>query len=169
MTMPRLSEPALKRLEDARARSDELARQLSDPATFGDARRAAELGREQAELADVISNYARYRELAMRLDEATRYRKPDAGAGAHRLGGEKRIEHARADIVRNAGPVVGNFDNNKIAIGRRAYANPPRLRLSLQGLLGIDQKVGQNLGHLVGIAEDGRQAGGERLLYLDAG
>src|SRR6266581_1542397 len=68
--MPRLSEAALKRLEDASARSEELARELSDPATFGDARRAAELGREQAELTLVVDQYRRYRQLAAQLDEA---------------------------------------------------------------------------------------------------
>ena len=68
--MPRLSETALKRLEEARARSEELARELSDPAIFSDARRAAEVGREQAELADVVANYERYVELIARVDEA---------------------------------------------------------------------------------------------------
>ena len=68
--MPPLSEAARKRLEEARARSDELARELSDPATFGEAGRAAELGREQAELAGVVSGYERYVELAARLEEA---------------------------------------------------------------------------------------------------
>src|SRR3954453_14379110 len=68
--MPRLSDTALKRLEDARARSDELAKELSDPATFEDARRAADLSREHSELVDVVANYARYSELATRLDEA---------------------------------------------------------------------------------------------------
>src|SRR5579864_5710874 len=68
--MPRLSEAALKRLEEARARSEELAHELSDPGTFGDARRAAELSREHAELADVVDKFERYSELASRLDEA---------------------------------------------------------------------------------------------------
>jgi peptide chain release factor 1 len=68
--MPRLSEAALKRLDEARTRSEELARELSDPATFGDARRAAELGREQAELADPVARYARYLELVAGLHEA---------------------------------------------------------------------------------------------------
>ena len=68
--MNRLSEVALKRLEDASARLDELTRELSDPATFGDARRAADLGREQAELAPVVEGYRRYQQLAGQLDEA---------------------------------------------------------------------------------------------------
>ncbi|MBV9580117.1 MAG: peptide chain release factor 1 [Chloroflexi bacterium] len=68
--MPRLSDVALKRLDEARVRSDELARELSDPATFEDARRAAELSREHSELADIAARYDRYTELVARLDEA---------------------------------------------------------------------------------------------------
>src|SRR4051794_18468334 len=68
--MPRLSDAALKRLEDVRARSEELARELSDPATFGDARRAAELSREHSELSDIAARYDRYAQLAGQLDEA---------------------------------------------------------------------------------------------------
>ena len=68
--MARLTDTALKRLDDARARADELTRELSDPATFEDARRAADLGREQAELAGVVERYDRYSRLATRLDEA---------------------------------------------------------------------------------------------------
>src|SRR3982750_317557 len=68
--MPRLAEPALRRLEEARARSEELARELSNPATFEDARRAAELSREHSDLADIAAKYARYTELVARLEEA---------------------------------------------------------------------------------------------------
>jgi peptide chain release factor 1 len=68
--MARLSDAALKRLEEASARSDELARELSDPATFNDARRAAELGREQAELTDVVSSYSRYCQVLGQLEQA---------------------------------------------------------------------------------------------------
>jgi peptide chain release factor 1 len=68
--MPRLSDVALKRLEEARARSDELARELSDPATFEDARRAAEISREHSELAEIAERYNRYTELVARLQEA---------------------------------------------------------------------------------------------------
>jgi peptide chain release factor 1 len=66
----RLSEVALKRLEDARARVDELSSELSNPATFEDARHAAEIGREQGELAGVVEQYARYRALLAEIDGA---------------------------------------------------------------------------------------------------
>jgi len=68
--MPRLSEAALKRLEEVRTRSDELEKELADPATFEDARAAAELSREHSELADIVAKYTRYVSLAGRLDEA---------------------------------------------------------------------------------------------------
>ncbi len=68
--MPRLSESALRRLEEARERVDALSTELSDPATFGDSRRAAELGREQSELASVVEQYERYRSLIGQLGEA---------------------------------------------------------------------------------------------------
>src|SRR6266511_2537320 len=68
--MARLSEPALKRLDEARERAEQLAQELSDPATFGDARRAAVLGREQVELASVVENYERYRALVDQVDQA---------------------------------------------------------------------------------------------------
>jgi peptide chain release factor 1 len=66
----RLSEAALKRLEDARARVDALSSELSNPATFEDARHAAEIGREQGELAGVVEQYARYRALLAEIDGA---------------------------------------------------------------------------------------------------
>src|SRR5688500_13285971 len=68
--MARLTEAALARLEDARQRAETLATELSDPATFADARRAADLGREQAELSSVVEQYERYRTLVDQLDEA---------------------------------------------------------------------------------------------------
>jgi len=68
--MARLSEAALKRLDEARARSDELTRELSDPATFGDARRAADLGREQVELSSMVESYERYQALLGQIEQA---------------------------------------------------------------------------------------------------
>src|SRR5919202_1576439 len=68
--MPRLSEIAVKRLEEARERAESLARELSDPATFEDARRAADLGREQVELASVVQQFERYQSLVGQLQQA---------------------------------------------------------------------------------------------------
>jgi peptide chain release factor 1 len=66
----RLTESALKRLDEARARADELATELSNPATFEDARRAAELGREQGELANVVEQYDRYQAVVAEMEGA---------------------------------------------------------------------------------------------------
>lgn len=68
--MARLSEAARQRLDGARERYDRLAEELSDPTTFDDQRRAADLGREQAELADTIERYARYQDLVSQVGEA---------------------------------------------------------------------------------------------------
>src|SRR5918997_185268 len=68
--MARLTEAALARLEEVRERAETLAKELSDPATFSDARRAAELSREHAELSGVVSRYEQYQTLLAQLDEA---------------------------------------------------------------------------------------------------
>jgi peptide chain release factor 1 len=68
--MARLSEAALRRLDDARERADTLSEELSDPAIFEDARRAADVGREQAELSAVVEHYDRYRALLAQIEQA---------------------------------------------------------------------------------------------------
>jgi peptide chain release factor 1 len=99
--MPRLSDAALKRLDDARARSDELARELSDPATFEDARRAAELSREHAELADIAAQYERYTGLVARLDEAEDLLRDGADEDMQALAREEvaEVEPQVSDVV----------------------------------------------------------------------
>jgi len=68
--MVRLSDAALERLEEARDRAHRLSEELSDPATFGDARRAADLSREQVELASVAERFERYQSLLGQLAQA---------------------------------------------------------------------------------------------------
>jgi len=68
--MARLTDANLRRLQEASERSAELSTELSDPATFGDARRAAELGREQVELAPVVERYERYQTLLGQIAQA---------------------------------------------------------------------------------------------------
>src|SRR5919202_3488151 len=68
--MPRLSEAALERLAEAERRYEVVGEELSDPATFNDGRRAADLGREQAELAGVVDGYQRYRALLDQIEQA---------------------------------------------------------------------------------------------------
>jgi peptide chain release factor 1 len=66
----RLSDGALKRLDEARERVDVLSTELSDPTIFEDARRAADVGREQVELAGVVDHYDQYRALVAQADQA---------------------------------------------------------------------------------------------------
>ncbi len=66
----RLSETAVERLEMARQRYTAIGEELSNPATFEDSRRAAELGREQAELGSVVASYARYGTLVEQIGQA---------------------------------------------------------------------------------------------------
>src|SRR3981081_2497774 len=68
--MARLRETALRRLDEARDRADALSQELSDPAIFEDARRAAEVGSEQAELSTVVEHFDRYRGLLGQLGQA---------------------------------------------------------------------------------------------------
>ena len=48
-----------------------------------------------------------------------------AGAGADRFGGEKRLEHARLDLRRNAGAIVHDFDHELVVFQRSADTNFP--------------------------------------------
>src|SRR2546428_13960464 len=68
--MARLTEGAVKRLEDARDRAQQLSDELSDPGTFSDPRRAADLGREQVELSSVVERYERYQGLLGQIEQA---------------------------------------------------------------------------------------------------
>jgi peptide chain release factor 1 len=90
--MTRLSEAAVKRLDEARTRSDELARELSNPATFEDARRAAELSREHSELSEIAERYARYTELMARLQQAEDLLRDGADEDLQALAREEQAE-----------------------------------------------------------------------------
>jgi peptide chain release factor 1 len=68
--MARLTEASLKRLDEARERAGELAEALSDPGAYSDARRGAELSREQGELSSVLDRYDRYRSLLDQVEQA---------------------------------------------------------------------------------------------------
>jgi peptide chain release factor 1 len=88
----RLSESAIKRLEDACARVDILSTELSDPDTFSDARHAADLGREQAELAGVVEQYERYRTLLGQLTDTEEMLEDGANDDLRALASEEIAE-----------------------------------------------------------------------------
>jgi peptide chain release factor 1 len=66
----RLTETAVQRLSAARERYAAIGEELSDPATFSDQRRAADLGREQAELADAVASFERYQAAVQEVEQA---------------------------------------------------------------------------------------------------
>jgi peptide chain release factor 1 len=68
--MSRFGSGALERLDAARQRYEAIGEELSNPATFEDQRRAAELGREQAELGGVVEQFAEYQRLMAELGQA---------------------------------------------------------------------------------------------------
>ncbi|MDQ3810054.1 MAG: PCRF domain-containing protein, partial [Chloroflexota bacterium] len=99
--MARLTEAALKRLDEARERARQLAEELSDPATFIDARRAAELGREQVELAPVVEQYERYQLLLDQLRQAEDLLRDGADDDLRQLAREEiaEVEPAIDEVV----------------------------------------------------------------------
>jgi peptide chain release factor 1 len=88
----RLSEAAVRRLEEARARADELAGELSDPATFDDNRRAADLGREQVELAGIVEQYRRYQQVLGQIQGAEELQQDGADDDMRALAREEIAE-----------------------------------------------------------------------------
>ncbi|HDR06696.1 MAG TPA: PCRF domain-containing protein, partial [Candidatus Coatesbacteria bacterium] len=57
----------LEKLERLMARYEELSRELTDPRVYSDQRRAAKLGREQAQLQPITDLYPRYAGLARQI------------------------------------------------------------------------------------------------------
>jgi peptide chain release factor 1 len=114
--MPRLGEVALKRLEDARTRSDELAHELSDPATFEDPRRAAELSREHAEMAEIAAQYERYTALVARLDEAEDLLRDGADEDMQALARDElaEVEPQVSDVVESLQEFLRPRDPNDV-------------------------------------------------------
>src|SRR4029453_3936137 len=68
--MARLTEAALKRLEEARSRAHQLSEELSDPATFGDARRAAGVARGAGQVATRGERHGQCGRLPGQLEKA---------------------------------------------------------------------------------------------------
>jgi peptide chain release factor 1 len=59
-----------KRLEETEARYEELTRELSRPEVASDPSRLRQLGRQHAELQDIVMTYRRYREALRQAEEA---------------------------------------------------------------------------------------------------
>jgi len=68
----------VNRLAALEARHEELARALADPAIFGDRARYQQVAREHAGLAQIVSAYREYQQIAREIDEAEALsREPD--------------------------------------------------------------------------------------------
>ncbi len=68
----------VNRLAALEARHEELARALADPAIFGDRGRYQQVAREHAGLAQIVSAYREYQQIAREIDEAEALsREPD--------------------------------------------------------------------------------------------
>ena len=107
---------------------------------------------------------------AVGLHDAETHRQPDTGAHPCGLGREIRLEHPRAQMCRNARPVVCDPDAEHLGkrIETAAHAYSTRCGLVLQRLLGVDDQVEQHLMELVGIGEYERHSLGELELDIDA-
>ncbi len=112
--MAPLSDASLRRLDEARERSEELARELSDPATFEDARRAADLSREHAELAEVVTRYERYLRLVDQLHEAESLLRDGSDADMRALAEEEvaTVEPQLDEVVRGLDEFLRPRDPN---------------------------------------------------------
>src|SRR3989338_261353 len=60
---------------------------------------------------------------AMIRDDVTAYRQPQAGAGAHIAGGEKRVEDARQYFSRDAASGIGEADDDLVVLDAALDAN----------------------------------------------
>ncbi len=107
---------------------------------------------------------------AVGLDDAVAHGQSHPGAQSGGLGGEIRLEHARAKPLRNARTVVGDRDADhagvRVVTTRHAY--PARPRPVLQHLLRVDDQVQQDLMKLVRVGEDPRNVLGEIDGHFDA-
>ena len=81
------------------------------------------------------------------------------------LGREKRIEDLRLHILRYAGPIIGDFEDDRIAIEIMPGADDQHAAAvgADHRLLGVDDQVEQDLLNLVRVGKRLRQASGERL------
>ena len=108
---------------------------------------------------------------AMGLYNTVAYGKAYPGPHPGWLGGEKRIEYARAHIRRHAGPDIVQSHGHHLGrrIERRCNRQSTRFGRLHHRLLGIHQQIRHNLVKLVGITPDKRQVCAAILNYLNSG
>ncbi len=101
----------------------------------------------------------------MFLDDGVRDRQPKAGALAHFLCREERVEDARLHVFRHTRPIVADVEHDGLALEVMPRVEDERAAAVRgdHGLLGVDDQVEEHLLHLVRIGEHLREAGGQRL------
>ena len=73
-----------------------------------------------------------------------------------RLGGEERLEHALADLGRNARPVVDDADDDALPLAVRGHLDPARLG---DGIERVVDQIRPDLVELADEAANARQVG----------
>ena len=105
----------------------------------------------------------------MLLHDRVGDRQAEAGALADILRREERIEDPRLHVVRHAGAVVVDLENDRVAIGVVPRAHDERAA-PVRGdhrLFGVDDQIQQDLLALVRVGEHLRQSRGQRLEDVD--
>ncbi len=101
----------------------------------------------------------------MLLHDRVGHGQAEPGPLADVLGREKRIEDLRLHVLRHARAIVGDFEDDSIAIEVMPGADDEHAAAvgADHGLLGVDDQVEQDLLNLMRVGKRLRQAGGERL------
>jgi hypothetical protein len=99
--------------------------------------------------------------------DARAHRQTDARADAQGFGGEERLEDLTRDLGRHARTVIGHLDAHTARIPTTRDAQPARRRDLLQGMLGVDDQVHDDLRQLVAVRKQGRQIGRQLAHDLD--
>src|SRR5262245_41742094 len=86
-------------------------------------------------------------------DDAIANNQSETRAGADRFGREKRFEHTRLDLSRNAGAVVHDFHDELIVVKRSAHTYLSR---AIDGGDGVIQQIGPDLVEFAAISQDAR-------------
>ncbi|PIU45892.1 MAG: peptide chain release factor 1 [Ignavibacteriales bacterium CG07_land_8_20_14_0_80_59_12] len=97
-----------ERLEEIKARYDELTKQLSEPDVMSDQKRYRDLAREHSQLADIVRIYAKYRKLQESL--------PGLGELAQSTGDDELRTMAAAELRQAEAELPGVEDELKLLL-----------------------------------------------------
>src|SRR5271170_6728692 len=90
------------------------------------------------------------------LDDAVGDIQAETGSFAYALGGEEGLKDFRPDFWRNAGAIVGDFDQNIVVVSRGADAELPAV---LHDIGGVVDQIGPHLVQLAPVGHDFGQVG----------